>query len=388
MKLFIKVTAIVLLIIATNADAKQSLRTKNTKKYDSFGTFGSLDDSNTVTWNANDNTYNYGNSMSEFDKKDHVTYNINGRPTKVRFAKEKNMWDLGNDPNQIHYDGGTGKLTYGNGFSVSKNELHSKLKLKVIDKNRGHGRGQGRNVKEPNYIKQPDNHVETEKDGCHNIESVTERKYSATKEKKKKMKDNLKTFKEKLEEWRKKDQGPKEQAYEVFEPEKNRFSLLGTAKNVAHALFNVHHYAGFGDPFSPMKKKKQKHLPRVASIYRECDEPEDPNQVVTTFRLPYPMDENDYYPVRGPIVKIHRGKIQRVWYRCVPGKDLCEDCKPGYTCAIKTTLSSKLIKYNAPKGAYKARTNRDCGANSFCTYNGNNLDDLLDETYAEDVLQE
>ena len=44
--------------------------------------------------------------------------------------------------------------------------------------------------------------------------------------KKKKMKDNLKTFKEKLEEWRKKDQGPKEQAYEVFDPEKNRFSLL------------------------------------------------------------------------------------------------------------------------------------------------------------------
>ena len=44
---------------------------------------------------------------------------------------KKKICHLGNDPNQIHYDGGTGKLTYGNGFSVSKNELHF-LKVMVF----------------------------------------------------------------------------------------------------------------------------------------------------------------------------------------------------------------------------------------------------------------
>ena len=97
------------------------------------------------------------------------------------------------------------------------------------------------------------------------------------------------------------------------------------------------------------------------------------------------MDENDYYPVRGPIVKIE-AKLKSMVQVC-SRKDLCEDCKPGYTCAIKTTLSSKLIKYNAQLEHIKHGP-IVIAVPILSAWNGNNLDDLLDETYAEDVLQE
>ena len=134
----------------------------------------------------------------------------------------------------------------------------------------------------------------------------------------------------------------------------------------------------------------------------KCLTPSNKNIYSVKFHLPKPMKDGDFYPVRGPITKVHKKGRQRAWYRCYPGKDLCAKCYPGETCVISFELEEEQMKLNKQTAVVTDWASGtpgdyawgDCASDAWryrhCMNRGTNMKSFLgdnEDYYAEDALE-